>query len=380
MTFAQLVFKNTFIAPLRTIITVIAVAMAFIVFGCLSSFLAGAQSTNNGAMDRLVIASRTGAAQSLPLSQVNAVAALPGVANVSHTTRLATYRGTENNIVPSSAVDPDMAFAVFGEDLALTPEMMTAFNARPDAVLVGRAQSLAQGWSVGDTVTLTSQIYRDANGSRDLTFTIAGIFDGRTVGTDTYYVIAQYDYINALRSINIDTVDTIVVTPQDGVLLSDLGPQIDAFFANSPAPTRTQTERQFLEAFMTQIADIRAIITSVVMVALITVLLIVSNTMAAAVRERKFEIGLLKAIGLNQRRIVTLVMGETAFVYGIGALIGCAVSYYIVTHSDPATGMVFSGLVALKIIGLGVLLSVLSGLAPSLSALRISPVQTLQSR
>lgn len=380
MTYFQLVLKNTVRTPMRTAVTVVAVAMAFIVFGCITSFMAGAHSAENGSMNRLVVASKTGGAQPLPLSHVAAIAALPGVAGVSHTTRLATFRGFERNFVPSSAVDPAMANDVFGADLALTPEMMAAFTATPDAVLVGRSQAMVQNWQVGDRITLTSRLYRDETGSRDWSFVIAGIFDGRTVGTDTHYVVAQYAYINGLRNRNVDTVDTVVVQPKPGVSPSDLAPQIDAFFANSAAPTRTQTERQFLEAFMAQIADIRSIVTSVVMVALITVLLIVTNTMAAAIRERRFEIGLLKAMGMTQNRIVALVMSETAFVYTVGALIGCVASYVIVSGSDPATGMVFNPMVAAKIMGLGMLLSALSGFVPSLAALRISPVNTLQSR
>jgi putative ABC transport system permease protein len=380
MTFTQLVLKNTFRTPLRTGVTVIAVAMAFIVFGCITSFMAGAHSAENGSMNRLVVASKTGGAQPLPLSHVTAIAALPNVAAVSHTTRIATFSGFERNFVPSSAVDPVMAHEVFGDDLALTPAMMAAFTATPDAVLVGRSQAMVQNWKVGDRINLTSRLYRNDTGSRDWSFVIAGIFDGRTVGTDTHYVVAQYDYLNSLRNRNIDTVDTVVVQPMPGVSPADLAPQIDAFFANSAAPTRTQTERQFLEAFMAQIADIRSIVTSVVLVALLTVLLIVTNTMAAAVRERQFEIGLFKAMGMTQNRIVTLILSETAFVYGIGAMIGCVASYVIVSGSDPATGMVFNWIVAAKILGLGVVLAVLSGLLPSLSALRISPVKTLQSR
>lgn len=380
MTYFQLVLKNAVRTPMRTGVTVIAVAMAFIVFGCITSFMAGAHSAENGSMNRLVVASKTGGAQPLPLSHVATIAALPNVAGVSHTTRLATFRGFERNFVPSSAVDPAMANDVFGADLALTPEMMAAFTATPDAVLVGRSQAMVQNWQVGDRITLTSRLYRDETGSRDWSFVIAGIFDGRTVGTDTHYVVAQYAYINGLRNRNVDTVDTVVVQPKPGVSPSDLAPQIDAFFANSAAPTRTQTERQFLEAFMAQIADIRSIVTSVVMVALITVLLIVTNTMAAAIRERRFEIGLLKAMGMTQNRIVALVMSETAFVYTVGALIGCVASYVIVSGSDPATGMVFNPMVAAKIMGLGMLLAVLSGFVPSLAALRISPVNTLQSR
>ncbi len=380
MTFTQLALGNAFRAPFRTCVTIVAIAMAFTVFRCITSFIAGAHSAKDGSLDRLVVASKTGRAQPLPLSHVTAIAAMPDVAGASHTTRLATFRGTERNFVPSSAVDPALAYDLFGEDLALTPQMIEAFTASPDAVLVGQSQAFVQNWQVGDRITLTSRLYREQTGSRDWTFRIAGIFNGKTVGTDTHYVVAQYDYINGLRSRNVDTVDTIVVRPVAGVSPADLAPQIDAYFANSAAPTRTQTERQFLEAFMAQIADIRSIVTAVILVALVTVLLIVTNTMVAAVRERRFEIGLLGAMGMTQKCIIALILSETMFVYATGALIGCLLSYVIVAFSDPATGMVFSSLVVLKIVTLFIILSALGGVPPSLSAMRISPVKTLQSR
>lgn len=380
MTYASLVLKSLIRTPLRTLVTVMAVASALIVFGCITSFMSGAHSAEHGAMNRLVVTSKTGAAQPLPLTHVMAIAALEGVEAVSHTTRLNTFSGFERNFVPASAVDPDMAHAVFGEDLALTPAMMAAFTARTDGVLVGRSQALVQNWRVGDRITLTSKLYRTAEGSRDFSFVITGIFDGQTVGTDTHYVIAQYDYINALRSRHVDTVDTIVVKPATGVRAADLAPVIDSLFANSSGPTRTQTERQFLEAFMAQIADIRSILNAVLLISLLSVLLIITNTMAAAVRERRFEIGVMKAIGLSRSRIATLVLAETVVICGIGAAIGAGVSYAIVAVSDPATGMVFDAGVIARIIALAVLLAGLGGVLPALSALRVSPIKTLRLR
>ncbi|MGO8657272.1 FtsX-like permease family protein, partial [Rhizobium ruizarguesonis] len=91
--------------------------------------------------------------------------------------------------------------------------------------------------------------------------------------------------------------------------------RIDALFANSAAPTRTQSEKQFLEAFLRQFADIGLIVSLVVGAAFVTILMIVVNTMLFAVRERSFEIGVMKVLGFSRGRIIALILGETQFVF-----------------------------------------------------------------
>ena len=98
--------------------------------------------------------------------------------------------------------------------------------------------------------------------------------------------------------------------------------QIDALFANSPAETKTATEKAFVQAFAEQIGDIGTIMMAISGVALLFILLITGNTMAQSIRERTSELGVLKTLGFTEGRILSLVLLESCFVAILGGGVG----------------------------------------------------------
>ena len=54
----------------------------------------------------------------------------------------------------------------------------------------------------------------------------------------------------------------------------------------------------------------------------VTILLIVGNAMAGAIRERTGEIAVMKTVGFTSPRIAGIVIGETLLISLIGGLIG----------------------------------------------------------
>lgn len=378
MTFSGLAYKNAWRKPGRTILLLISVAIAFVIFVVLQAFLAGALGSS--APDRLVVVNQTSAAQSLPYRYLAQLDMLDGVADVAFTARMRGFVETENNIAVVTAVDPVRSQRVFGTELGLSETLIAALQQDRQRILVGQMLARAMGWSVGDRVAITA--FRDvqADGSRDWSFEIAGIFKGESVSVDTYFAIMQYDYFNAARKGVRDQVSNFIVVAESGVSPQTLAPKIDALFANSPNPTRTQAEKQFLQSFMRQIADLRAVVGMVVSAALVTILMIVVNTMAFAVRERTFEIGVLKSIGVSGRRIMTMILSESLFIFLIGGAIGSALGWLVCLLADPSIGLVFTPFVALQAALLVLALGLISGLIPAVNAMRLPIVQTFQAR
>ncbi|SCW90738.1 putative ABC transport system permease protein [Rhizobium mongolense subsp. loessense] len=380
MTFLDLVRKSACRKPMRTILLMVSVATAFLIYGLTTSFVDGSQGSSAASEDILGVMSAAGRTQPLPISYLNRIAAEPDVAAVGYMSRLRGFATVEKNIIPVSAADPQRLLSSNGRELGLTPELMSALGKDRSKVLVGRALAEAQGWTVGQKITVTSFDTVKQDGSRDWSFDIAGTFDGEDASTDTYFVVAQYDYVNALRARNKDTVDAFIVRPQPGVQTGELASKIDQLFVNSAAPTQTKSEKQFLEAFLRQYADIGLIVNMVVGAAFVTLLMIVGNTMVFAVRERTFEIGVLKTLGFSGSWIMALILGETLFIFLVGGTIGLVLAMLATAITGPAIGLVFSNAIFARALAMVTLLALVTGALPALNALRIPIISAFRTR
>lgn len=380
MTFFDLARKNAWRKPLRTVLLMISIAAAFLIYGLTASFLNGTQGAAGASDDLLGVTSASGRMQPLPLAAMARIAADPDVAAVGYVARLRGFVDVEKNVVAISAADPGLLLAVNGKELGLTPALIEAIGQARDKVLVGRAIAEAQGWTTGQHVTVTAFDTPRQDGGRDWRFEIAGIFEGENAATDTYFMIARYDYVNAARARGKDTVDAFVVRPRAGVSPGELAAGIDALFSNSATPTRTQSEKQFLEAFLRQYADIGLIVNLVVGAAFVTLLMIVVNTMIFAVRERTFEIGVLKTLGFSRMSIVALILGETLFIFAVGGGLGLILAKLATLAAGPALGLVLSAPAFVKALAMIVVLGLATGALPAFNAMRIPIITAFRTR
>lgn len=380
MSLFRLARRNAWRKPLRSLLLMFSIAVAFLIYGLTASFLGGAQGAAGASDDLLGVMNAAGRTQSLPMAYRTRIASEKGVASVAFVTRIRGYVTAEKNVVAVSATDPKLMAGVNGTELGLTPELVVALGETRDRVLVGRALAEAQGWSLGQRITVTSFQTARMDGSRDWPFEIAGIFEGETASTDTYFMLANYEYINTTRARGADTVDAFVVRPAQDVSSGALAVRIDALFANSATQTRTQSEKQFLEGFLRQYADVGLIIHLVVGAAFVTLLMIVINTMVFAVRERTFEIGVLKTLGFSRGLIVTLVLGETLFLFTVGGTLGLGLAKLATLATGPALGLAFTMAVLAKAVPLLVALGLVTGLIPAINAMRTPITAAFRAR
>ncbi|EJT05224.1 FtsX-like permease family protein [Rhizobium sp. CCGE 510] len=379
MTFFELMRRNAWRKRLRAVLLMFSVGIAFLIYGLTASFVSGSQGAAGASDNLLGVFNKSGRGLPLPFAYLNRIAADGDVAAVAYTARMRGFVEVEKNVVAVSAVDPKAIAAANGAELGLTPELIAALEEARDRVLVGRALAEAQGWSVGQRIGVTSQIIK-ADGSRNWNFTVSGIFEGADASTDTYFMLARYDVVNAARARDRDTVDAFVVRPREGVALGVLAARIDALFANSAAQTRTQSEKQFLEAFLRQFADVGLIVSLVVGAAFVTILMISINTMLFAIRERRFEIGVMKVLGFSRGRIVALILGETLFIFAVGGAGGLLVAKLATLSIGPEFGLVFSFEVLLKSAAIIAGLGLLTGLLPAVNAMRLPIVNAFRTR
>ena len=118
----------------------------------------------------------------------------------------------------------------------------------------------------------------------------------------------------------------------------------------------------------------------------------VMNTMFAAISQRVRDIGMLRLLGFSRWRILVSFLAESLLMALLGGLVGCLIGYMfngfrvtsIVSGGNGPGGkaVVFRVLVDWGVIGIGLSLSMMmgliGGLIPALSAMRFKPLESLR--
>ncbi len=119
-------------------------------------------------------------------------------------------------------------------------------------------------------------------------------------------------------------------------------------------------------------------------IALLIGILGIANTMAMSVFERTREIGVLRALGWNSRRVLLLIQIEAAALGLAGGLLGIGFGFLalkVLSHL-PQTASVVSATFSLPILAeslvIAILAGLLAGIVPSWRGARLSPVEALR--
>jgi putative ABC transport system permease protein len=378
-----LVRKSLFEKKLRTFLLIFSVAVAFLLFGVLAGFLATLDPKNaSGPGDELMVSNRINVLQPLPIAYREQIAAVPGVKAVAQVNVLAGYYKEEKNDVSALVVDPESFLGTMAMKIDLPTDDRAAFLSRRDGILVDRETAEKWGWKLGDSVTLTSGLYVNKNGSRDWPFTVVGIYRSSAADDPVRGVFAQYRYLNENLAYGRDGVHWYTVKTTGSQVNEAVAKAIDDKFANSSAETKTQPGLAFAQAFLSQVGNINLMVTLIVGAGFITILFIVGNTIAVTVRQRRKQIATLKTLGFRPGHVMTLVVGESMLLAFIGGGIGLILASLTLSAARaglggaaPAIGL--PGSVWLTGLALIVTLGFLTGAIPAWRALRLKPIDAL---
>jgi putative ABC transport system permease protein len=364
MSYTRLVWVALWRRPARTLLTLLSVVAAFVIFGALQGINVGFRSVADAAnLTVLRVSSRLNRGAPLPVSYVSRVAEVPGVVRATGTTVLVgTYR-SPRDVIPIVATDIEAIFSIYPQ-LTAPAEQLRAAQRTRTGVLVGRKLALQEGWKIGDRIPIHSQNVAKSDGSLDWTFDIAGIYDFDQPDL-AIFVLAQYDYINTARQKDRNTVTQVVARVDSAEHAARVSQNIDDLFANSPNRTLTQTEKDFLQSLVRQIGNIDLVVNGVVGAVLFTLLFLTANTLAQSVRERAPELAVLKAIGFTDAGLQGLVLTESLVICCVAAAIGLAVASRVlprITQDMPNLGVGAMHMTS-GVLGGGMLIAVLIALA-----------------
>ena len=381
MKFIPMILRNLTRKKVRTLLTLFTVFTLFLLFGLLTAiktaFGAGVELTG---IDRLIMLHKVSIIQPLPISYKNRIEADENVKKVAYATWFGGVYQDPKNQFAQIAVDPDDYMDLFPEFL-LPEAQMEAWKQNRTGAVVGRSTADRFGWKIGDRIPIQGTIWRPQDGS-NWEFTIEGIYDGAEKGTDTTQFLFHYDYLSEATG-NPGLVGWYIIRIDDPNQAAAIVERIDARFANSPAETKTSTEKAFVQSFANQIGNIGAIVTGILGVVFFILLLVAGNTMAQSVRERTNELAVLKTIGFSDSKVMSLVLGESMFMALLGGLPSLALIYWLTTMTDALRNPMLPLLYMPKEsmfagIALVVLLGLVTGAIPAFQALRLNIVDALR--
>ncbi len=121
---------------------------------------------------------------------------------------------------------------------------------------------------------------------------------------------------------------------------------IDDIFADSPYPTKTESEKGFQLSFISFLGNLRLFLAAICGAVTFTILLVSANTISMSVRERVREVGILKTLGFTRGNILNIVMGEAVFIAVTGGVIGSLMAAGLcgAVRNFPYTAMFFQNL------------------------------------
>src|SRR5215472_6715770 len=358
MTRTGFVIANLFRKRVRTILTLLSVIMAFLLFGLLQSvntvFSSGADFVG---ATRLFVQALVSFTTSLPLSMVPKLEAIPGVVRVAYQQWFGGVWLKTNTPLIMFALDPQRYHDVYSE-WKMPEAQWQAFEHTRTGLIVGRQLANQFHWRIGQKIPISSNIWPQKNGSKAWEFDLVGIYDGKDEDWQkrTNLAFMQQDYFEEANQFGLKgRTNFFILKLAPGADAEAISRTVDTMFENTPDETKTQTEKDFNISFVKQIGDIGLIVRWILFAVFFTLLLVVGNTMAQSVRERVPELAVLKTLGFSDGSVLGFVLA--------GGVVGMVLASLAGAMVEKGSGGQFLLRLDLSVWLLGVLAIVLMSLA-----------------
>jgi putative ABC transport system permease protein len=381
--YLHLIWKNLWRRKLRTFFTVLSVLVSFLLFGILSAVdTAFTMGVDVSGADRLLTTHKVSLIQPLPISYWDRIKAVEGVKETSFASWFGGVYQDPKNFFGQMAVDQGTFLDLYPE-YVLPEDQKKAWLADRSGAIIGRTLADRFGFKVGDRIPIQGTIYRRQGTSGVWEFNVSGIYEGKEQGTDTSSLYFRYDYLNEGMGGNLGFVGWYILRISDPAQAAQVGSRVDALFANSPAETKTQTEKAFAQSFADQVGNVGAIVQWVLAAVFFIMLLVTGNTMAQAVRERTNELAVLKTLGFSQPLVLGLVLAESIAIAVLGGGLGLLLALGFI----PVLGKALRAFLPVfflpprdLLIGVALVLAfgIVSGLVPAIQATRLRIVEALR--
>ena len=340
MRYLPLLWAQLFRRKTRTVLTLLSVLVAFLLFGLLEAvqvaFESGADSAD---AKRLLTTARYSIIEPLPMAYASRIERVPGVVGVAYADWFGARYQNESNAFAVFAVEPARYLDMYPE-FEIAPAQREAFVKTRTGAVAGKRLVDRYGWTVGQKLPIASEIHTKTDGSLNWEFDLVGIIDAEdpAVRANTEVVLINVAHFDEARQSGKGKTGWYIVRVADVEQARAISAAIDRMFLNSPDETKTAPEKEFALGFAKQIGDMGALVTRILLAVFFTILILTGNTMAQSIRERTPELAILKTLGFSNTAVTALVLGEAALLLVIGASLGMLAAVAMLPVLNGATG------------------------------------------
>ena len=384
MSFLSLVVKNPFRNKTRSSLAIIGIAIGIMVIVALGMVTGGLKNSTQstlkaGAAEITVIQAGSngfGSSASINDSYVADLLNVSGVKDTAGTLRASNTSTGTTNSNSSQAGFGGEGITITGIDsnklsLAGVDSVNgTAFtNSSTNEVIIGKTEAQSLNKTVGDTINLFGK-----------DFTITGTFETGNFMTDNG-IMMPLSTLQNLTS-NDGKVSDILVKVTDNANVTTVSQSIENTYPNQLSTTTAASSSDRINQGLSFIDTASWAIS---LLAIFIGAVGVINTMIMTVYERTREIGVLKAVGWKDRRILGMILGESivltliAFVVGtVIAVVGVEVLLTLVPSVGSVIKPSFAIDIFLRAFGIAFIVGIVGGLYPAYRASRLSPTEALR--
>jgi putative ABC transport system permease protein len=258
-----------------------------------------------------------------------------------------------------------------------------AMLTKPQSIVLSERFAQRHGLDIGSPVHIyTSQ------GTRELV--VRGFLrtEGAAEALGGHFAIMDIAAAQVLFD-RVGRLDRIDVIPQEGFPLDGLRTRLQQRLGPGVQVRRPEARNQAVEKML---RSFHVNLTALSLIALIVGMFLIYNSTTIAVVQRRRELGILRALGVSQRRIFGLFMSEALVVGTLGAAGGVGLGVLLARLALRLVSPAVSALYVLENInrvvltwdtallgaGLGVGTALLSAAWPTLEALHVSPMAAMQ--
>ncbi len=360
MTLTRFVSKSAFRNKRRSILTVLSISFSLLLLTLMMTIWHAFYIDKGDAESalRLVTRHRVSLTESMPAFYREKIRAIPGVVAVAPVNWFGgIYKDAKpENFFAQFGTDPEEILKIF-TDFKIPADQVQAWQRDRAGVIVDAQLAKKYGWNLGDRITLKGTIY-----PVDLELTIRGMYTAPQATNSVYFNEKYVEEAVSFAKGTAGTFDILADSPDD---VPKIATAVDDTFRNSPAPTKTESEKAFELGFINSLGNVKAFILSICFAVVFATLLVSATTMAMSIRERTREVAVLKTLGFTRQSILRLYIGEGVLVALTGGALGCLLAVLLVSglaHA-PGVGLYFGGVtVTPATLGLAIFVAAMVGL------------------